>query len=196
MPASPEAWRCFVAVPAPADLRAALEKLVAAWRREPDVPDLRWTDPDGWHVTLAFLGQTDADAVPDLTSRLAAAASVLAPFRAATSELGAFPRPGAAQSVWLGIEDREGRLGDLAAAVQAAVLDPEARRPLRAHLTLGRSRDRRGEPLGTWLAGRSVPRAEIPVTDAILYRSHLGTGPARYEELARAPLRGAGSARG
>jgi 2'-5' RNA ligase len=196
MPASPEAWRCFVAVPAPPDLRVALEGAVAGWRREAGAPDLRWTDPEGWHLTLAFLGQTDADRIPALAATLDEVIAPFAPLTVSTSRLGAFPRPGAAQSAWLGIEDPEGRLRDVAAAVQAAVLDPERRRPLRAHLTLGRSRARRGEPLGGWLEARSFPAMPIGVSEVVLYRSHLGRGPARYERLAAAALGGAGSPHG
>jgi 2'-5' RNA ligase len=196
MPASPEVWRCFVAVPAPADLRAALAATVTTWRSDPDAPDLRWTDPDGWHVTLAFLGATDPGSVPGLGDALADAVRDTPPFTLDTGRVGAFPRPGAAQRVWLGINDPDGRLGALAAEVQAAVLPPDARRPLRAHLTLGRSRARRGEPLGPWLASREFPPARIPVDDVVLYRSHLGRGPAHYQELARVPLRGARSVRG
>ncbi len=46
-------WRCFVAVPIGEDLRADLLATAEAWRGS---EDLRWTDPDTWHVTLAFLG--------------------------------------------------------------------------------------------------------------------------------------------
>ena len=183
MPASPEAWRCFIAVPVPATVRNGLAAAVAAWRREPDAPDLRWTDPDGWHVTLAFLGQTDPDHVTDLAAGLAAAVLPFEPFTVATGRTGAFPRPGAALSVWVGIDDPDHRLRDLAASVQAAVFEPEQRRPLRGHLTLGRSRARRGEPLAGWIAGHGVTPATLPVEAVVLYSSHLGRGPARYEPL-------------
>jgi 2'-5' RNA ligase len=189
MPDSPETWRCFVAVPTPPALRRSLEDVVAGWRAEPGAPDLRWTDPAGWHVTLAFLGATQPTAVRGIGDALAAPTRVPA-FRVGTGRLGAFPRPGAAQSVWLGIHDPDGRLGELAAAVQAAVLPPDRRRPLRAHLTLGRSRARRGEPLTAWLGEHLVPSARVPVEEVVLYRSHLGRGPAQYEALERIPLSG------
>jgi 2'-5' RNA ligase len=198
MPASPDTWRCFVAVPIPQTLRESLEDAVAAWRSDPSAPNLRWTDPAGWHITLAFLGATDPTAVPGLAERLAEVAARVEPFVVTTGAAGAFPRPGAAQSAWLGITDPGpgDRLAGLAEWVQAAVLPPDQRRRLWAHLTLGRSRARRGEPLGDWLAARTFPPMPIRVDELILHRSHLGRGPARYEVLARVPLGGAGSARG
>ena len=196
MPASPETWRCFVAVPVSRALQETLESTVADWRAEPGAPNLRWTDPDGWHVTLAFLGATDPAAVPGIRDQLHEAIGGTAAFVVSTGALGAFPRPGAAQSVWLGITDPGAQLSGLAWWVQGAVLPPDYRRRLRAHLTLGRSRVRRGEPLGPWLADHAFPVTPLPVGDVILYRSHLGRRPAQYEELARLPLGGAGSARG
>jgi len=199
MPASPEAWRCFVAVPAPEHLRHTLEREVAGWRAAPDAPDLRWTDPDGWHLTLAFLGATDPESVPLLREQLESAVRPFAPvvpIRVQTGRIGAFPRSGAAQSVWLGFDDPNRQLEDLARAVQVAILPSDRIRRLRAHLTLGRSRARRGEPLDSWLATLALSTVEITVDDVVLFRSHLGRGPARYTELARLPLGGAGSGRG
>ena len=200
MPDSAETWRCFVAVPVPDALRHGLTASVDGWKTEPGAPDLRWTDPDGWHVTLAFLGATDAEAVPGLGRALESVTAVLppsfSPLRLRTGALGAFPRVTAAQSVWLGIDDSKRELRDLADAVQKVVLQPEKWRRLRPHLTLGRSRIRRGEPLDGWLTGRAFPTTEFAVRDVVLFRSYLGRGPARYEELARFPLGGAGSGRG
>ena len=200
MPDSPETWRCFVAVPVHDDLRVGLATAVDRWKREPGAPNLRWTDPEGWHVTLAFLGATDPVAVPGLRRALESATAdlppPLSPIQVRTGPLGAFPRAAEAQSVWLAIEDPLRQLKDLAYAVQTACLPQEKWRRLRPHLTLGRSRVRRGEPLESWLATRTFPPTEFPVEDVVLFRSHLGRGPARYEELARLPLGGAGSGRG
>ena len=35
---------------------------------------LRWTEPDSWHLTLAFLGSVDESVLPELTGRLGRAA--------------------------------------------------------------------------------------------------------------------------
>lgn len=169
---------------------------MAAWQAEPTAPNLRWTDPDGWHVTLAFLGATRTARVPELVDALKATAPEVDPFRVRTGGVGAFPRPGAAQAIWYGIADPDGRLKGLAARVQAAVLPPGPGARFRAHLTLARSRVRRGEPLGLWLKTLDPPAGELVVDAITLYRSHLGRGSARYEVLARLPLGGAGSGHG
>jgi 2'-5' RNA ligase len=191
-----ETWRCFVAVPVGSRLRTDLKRHVRRWRAGVEGPDLRWTDPDGWHVTLAFLGSTEASAVPGLLAVLRDLAAGTTSFRVATGGVGAFPRLGAAQAIWYGVSDPDHRLRDLASRVQAAVLPTGSPARFRAHLTLARSRVRRGEPLGAWLATLEPPAGTLTVNALTLFRSHLGRGPARYEVLARLPLRGAGSGHG
>ncbi|MDP9386758.1 MAG: hypothetical protein M3Q48_02235, partial [Actinomycetota bacterium] len=46
--------RLFVAVWPPADVVDGLAALP-----RPEVPGLRWTAPEQWHVTLRFLGEVD-----------------------------------------------------------------------------------------------------------------------------------------
>ena len=169
---------------------------MARWQARQNAPDLRWSAPDGWHVTLAFLGNTDPSEVPGLVSALRDASDGLAPFRVETGGVGAFPRPGAAQAIWYGVSDPHHRFTDLAAGVQSAVLPASERARFRLHLTLARSRIRGGEPLGAWLATLDPPPGTLMVGGLTLFRSHLGRGPARYEALARLPLGGAGSDRG
>jgi 2'-5' RNA ligase len=191
-----ETWRCFVGIPVGSPLRKDLQLAVARWQAQENAPDLRWTDPDGWHVTLAFLGETDRSEVPGLVSALRDAAQGLSAFECETGGVGAFPRPGAAQAIWYGMSDPHHQLTDLAARVQAAVRPSSEPARFRPHLTLARSRVRRGAPLGSWLATLDAPSGALTVSGLTLFRSHLGRGPARYEVLARLPLSGAGSGRG
>jgi 2'-5' RNA ligase len=170
---------------------------VARWQAVEPVPDLRWSEPHGWHVTLAFLGNIDPSEVPRLVSALRDAMDGVATFRLETGGVGAFPRPGAAQAIWYGVSDPHHQLTDLAAGVQSAVLPSSDRARFRPHLTLARSRVRGGEPLGAWLATLDPPSGTLTVSGLTLFRSHLGGGGlARYEALARLPLGGAGSGHG
>jgi 2'-5' RNA ligase len=179
-----ERWRCFVAVPIGESLRAGLRAAVDPWREDPALTSMRWTAPEGWHLTLAFLGAIDAESVPELVERLETVAAAHPPSRSATGGLGAFPTPARARVAWYGVEDGERRLARLASAVAVALaLDVDGSRPLRPHLTLARAR-RQPVDLRPWLASASAP-AGVLVTDRIeLMRSHTGRGPARYETLA------------
>lgn len=168
---------------------------MARWRTDPVASDLRWTDPDGWHVTLAFLGAIEPARVPQLIEAAEGVARSSGPFRVAADRVGAFPRPAAAQTVWLGFRDVDGRLAALARAIQDAVLMGVPGGTFRAHLTLARSQVRGGQPLGAWLSSVELPTGTLTVRAVTVYRSHLGRGAPRYEALARMPLGGAGSGR-
>jgi RNA 2',3'-cyclic 3'-phosphodiesterase len=55
-----------VAVNAPAVAVRELADAVAPLRRLAGAERLRWTGVEGWHLTLAFLGEVPADEVPAL----------------------------------------------------------------------------------------------------------------------------------
>ena len=181
-----ERWRCFVAVPIGDALRDDLRVAVDAWRDRADLAGLRWTDPDGWHVTLAFLGATEPASVPAVAKRLSSVAEGHEATSSTTGGLGGFPTPARARVAWYGIDDGEGRLARLAADV-AAALGLDAPRQLRPHLTLARAR-RQPVDLRPWLASASAPEGTLVMDGIRLMRSHTGNGPARYETLAAMKL--------
>ena len=180
-------WRCFLAVPIPESLRASLTDAVATMRTDPRIEvEWRFADPGGWHVTLAFLGATQAGAVGPLVDNVAASLRELEPFDVATGGLGGFPSSRHARVLWYGVSDPDRRLRELAQVVQSAAgLDDGA--PFRPHITLARARDRRGADAAE-LMDAQIPAGSVVVEGVTLFRSHLGRGPARYEILAEVPL--------
>jgi 2'-5' RNA ligase len=143
----------------------------------------RPTPPDNWHLTLRFLGSTDAlqrDRVLEFLDEHL----IVEPFTLGFTRPGAFPKPSRATVLWLGV----GRgSDDLKAAAdvceQAAVsvgFDPEDR-PFHPHLTLSRIRPPVSvegliEQVDTFPLKMNVDRVT-------LYRSHLGREGASYETL-------------
>lgn len=179
-------WRCFVAIPIGAELHAAVEERVQVLRSLPGADAWRWTDAEAWHVTLAFLGATPPASVPRLAAALEDVARAHVGFGLDAGGLGAFPSRSRARVLWYGVADPDGRLRGLAGAVRTAVGLPEDDR-FRGHLTLARARDRFGAEAASLLDVAS-PASRLDVDRLVLYRSHLGRGPARYEALATAPL--------
>lgn len=178
-----ERWRCFVAVPIGDALRDALAAATSAWSSELQASDLRWTDPAGWHVTLAFLGDVEARQVQAIAARLPALVSSQLSIELIPEGLVAWPRQDEARMAWCRFRPESG-LGEVHNRV-AGALGVTERRRFRPHVTLARVRGGRS----TRLTG--PPAVRLPVTAAervVLFRSHLDPAGTTYEPLATVPL--------
>jgi len=197
--------RIFVALEPASDFAEAL----SAWVRPlaDRIPRLRLVPPASMHLTLAFLGELDAECaigVVQATHRALARASEIEPavmsLRLSAGRLVALPSPRRASV--LAVEVREGARES---AILAARLEDEferagaagdsryrtrERRPFRAHLTLARIS---GIParLAQAELGQPGPRPGFtaPVDSLTVFSSTLGPGGARYEALERIALR-------
>jgi len=178
-------WRCFVAVPLGGAQRASLHASLVSSRERADLADLRWTDSDGWHVTLAFLGPVEPDSVTGLIELLTSVGNQPG-MSVRTAGFGAFPTPAFARVAWYGVEDADGRLAGLASDV-ARALSLRVTQPFRAHVTMARAPGRPVD-LRSWLASASAPEGVLEVDRIALMRSHVGGGPGRYETLTTIPL--------
>jgi 2'-5' RNA ligase len=190
--AAPRAARLFVALDLPAQTRAALVEWQARALRGRD--DLRAVAPDALHVTLAFLGHRPVSDIEPITATVERAVETLAPARLAAVEARAVPRR-RPRLFALDLADPDARAGAIQAAVSEALArgsfyEPE-RRSFWPHVTVARvpraapvgRTDRRTAPLTI-----APPPDEFSAREVVLYRSHLGRGPARYEALARFTL--------
>ena len=201
----PEA-RLFVAVPLPAATCTAVTAVVDRVRERLAAADadaatrggapggrVRWVRMDGLHLTLRFLGGTAEEHLAALSRAVDAAAAGSAAFEVAIDGAGAFPSPARPRSLWLAIVAGGDALTDLAVRIDEAVVAegwPHDDRSFRAHLTLARTDGVRAGPLAAReLADAASGLNERFLADRIvLFRSHLGGGPARYEPLHEAAL--------
>lgn len=182
-----ERWRCFVAIPIGDALRAALVVASRPWRAELADADMRWMDPASWHVTLAFLGDVDADRVPRLADELPELVAQHAAVELVPEGIVAWPRGEETRMVWCRFRPESG-IAELHNRV-AGALGVTERRRFRPHVTLARVRGGRTIQLGHERV--DTVSSVLPTTSAdevTLYRSHLDPAGTTYEALARAPL--------
>ena len=154
---------------------------------------LRWTDPDQFHVTLAFLPEVPERAVEPLTDALATAARERRRFALNLAGGGTFPSPYAARVLFVRAQDEPGHLPPLARAARAAANQagaaPDGGR-FQGHVTIARF----GRPTEAtkWLRVLDTYQGPGWVVDEIqLIASHLGQGRGRrprYERIAQLPL--------
>ena len=196
--------RLFFAVPLPDDVREGIRPVRDAVQAA--VGDgharIRWVRIESLHLTLRFLGPTSLDLAPELGRAADVVAGAVAPFPITIAGAGAFPGDGRPRTLWLGIEEGQSGLARLAAGLAGIRIpgdDAPARlddRPFSAHLTLARTDGLRlagdaARALGDAAAGRSW---SFQADRVVLYRSHLGDGPAWYEPIHESGL-GAGPGR-
>ncbi|MEU6817185.1 RNA 2',3'-cyclic phosphodiesterase [Streptomyces sp. NPDC046860] len=133
--------RLFAAVLPPPEAVRELGREVRALRGRAGADALRWTEPDGWHFTLAFYGEVPEERVPELERRLERAAGRGEPFPLAVTGGGTFGR---GRALWAGASGDLTALERLAGRAQAAGrragVDGEEHRHYRAHLTLARGK--------------------------------------------------------
>lgn len=179
--------RLFVAVPVTDQARDAVLDAVAGLR---DDDRLAWTRPDGWHVTLAFVGEVEDPGAVDRAMRAGVATAGVDRLELTTGRAVTLARRGA---LALDLADEPvGAVERLGAGVQDALLEAGfevARRRVRPHLTLGRARGRRPVPADV-LDAVDVPPVTWVATHVEVVESVLGDGPATYRAVASVPLGG------
>jgi 2'-5' RNA ligase len=102
---------------------------------------IRWTPSNRWHVTLAFLGDVDAQQVVSICRVAEEAARQVDPFFWNIRTIGSFPNPNRPQVIWLGIDDFDQGMSklhqELNRVLEPIGFPPEGR-PFRPHVTVGR----------------------------------------------------------
>ncbi|QMU79480.1 RNA 2',3'-cyclic phosphodiesterase [Streptacidiphilus sp. PB12-B1b] len=191
--------KLFVALVPPSEAVEELAAVVRPLHSLPQAAPLRWTGLPSWHLTLAFLGQVDAEQLPPLEAGLAAVAAAQPAFALRLGGAGHFGD----RALWAGVHGDTAAIGRLAGAsadaARQAGLGVDDGHGFTAHLTLARSSTPRsagrhaGRPggpdlrlLAAALTGfRGLP---WPADTLRLMRSHQGAGPSPYETVAAWPL--------
>jgi 2'-5' RNA ligase len=190
-----ERVRSFFAVALPEEAREAAAQLAGRLRQKERGEGVRWVRPGSYHLTLRFLGNVASEAIPGLAECVTEQIAPAAPFAMRLGAPLVFPSPRQPRVIALAVEP-ESTLASLAAGVergvQAAGFKAERRR-FRAHLTLGRVRNRRFPSLE---GEGAVDCPAFPVDEIVLYKSDLQRTGAVYTALERIELRGRGTEAG
>ncbi|MGW2058943.1 RNA 2',3'-cyclic phosphodiesterase [Streptomyces sp. NPDC001840] len=132
--------RLFTAVLPPAEAAQELARALGRVRGMAGGDALRWAGRDGWHFTLAFMGEVEDRVLPELTVRLERAARRTEPFPLRLHGGGQF----GGQVLWAGAAGGIDALHLLAERAEAAAhragVPMDRHRRYRPHLTVARSR--------------------------------------------------------
>src|SRR2546426_8081869 len=95
--------RTFIALELRESLKQYLGEIIDRLARE--LPSLRWVDPAGIHLTLAFLGELNGAQLSEATATAEIAAQQVSLFSYHLSHLGTFGSARQPSVVWVGIDE-------------------------------------------------------------------------------------------
>ncbi len=139
--------RTFIALELNEALQRFLGEIIGHVSQE--LPDLRWVDPSGIHLTLAFLGELTDEQLDSVLAATQVAARQAVPFKYCLKGLGIFGSPHQPRVIWMGIEDLpSGQIYGSPLQQLHRVLTKELelhgfeveKRPFSPHLTLARNK--------------------------------------------------------
>jgi len=136
----PKKLRLFVAIPVPEEARMEMARVQKELRPLVEAKDIRWVDPEQFHLTLKFLGNVAEDALETVKNSLGEACAGIRPFPLHAEGIGFFPNARSPRVIWTGIKATEA-LADLQNRVEKALtslVENEATEDFHAHVTLGR----------------------------------------------------------
>lgn len=154
------------------------------------LPGIRWVNPAGIHLTLAFLGELTDGQLAGVMHAVENVAHQASSFSYRLSRLGTFGSPRQPRVVWMGIDEPGGALSHLHRMLNRE-LDRRGfevdKRPFSPHLTLARIRDPLPsdelQQLQTILTGKQegiVSSTQYKVQYVNVMKSELSREGARY----------------
>ena len=185
--------RTFIALELDTAQQRFLENIIRQGKHL--LPDLRWVDPTGIHLTLAFLGELDDGQLAQARESAEYAAGISHPFTYRLSGLGTFGPPRQPRVLWMGISEPTGMLH---VVHQALALTLEQRgfavekRSFSPHLTLARIKapltPEQIQILQQLLSRYQFESPAYRVTHLYVMKSELARAGARYTCLQASPF--------
>jgi 2'-5' RNA ligase len=184
-----ETIRAFLALEIPDRIR---EKLASAQNDlRAELPRARWTRPQGWHLTLKFLGEVERSILAELGVELAPRVRGIGAVLVKLGRTGFFPSSMRPRVAWVG-GTVEGAERVVAAVEEAAEIAgfPRDRRPWSVHLTQARLKAQWPKAaIDRFLEwGDDLDFEAFECREVVLFSSDLQPGGAVYTALERFPL--------
>lgn len=152
------------------------------------VAGARWQREDQLHLTLAFLGDVEAQQLPDI--REAARNLAVEPFDLTVSGVGCFGHPDHPKNLWAGVQPME-KLAELHDALNQRLAScgfVQEKRTFRPHITLSRFKKESGSVRELLREYQSVHAGTFSVDRLALFESVRGEQGSVYRIIESFPL--------
>lgn len=179
--------RTFIAIELPANITDQLGDIARQLRRSN--VHAGWIKPDNYHLTLKFLGETDATLVPHLAKQLEQFCAQHNAFAANLDGLGFFPSPKQPRILYAAIKEPQpfsALAQDLECLLELSGYAPEQR--FHPHITLARIKSNNNLERLRQLMDDIPLRQAFTVNAVSLFGSILHSDGVRYHVLQRGLL--------
>lgn len=187
-----EAWRIFIAIELPVDIRRKLKTHIDHLRHSLPGSHASWGCEENLHLTLKFLGDIPVEKVETLSQATQRAASDSSSFELTIAGCGAFPPSGQPRVLWIGIGDLSGKLADLHTVLEEECAQAgfaREQRSFQPHLTIARLRRPQGaRQLATLHKEIGFESETVEVSELTVVRSELRNEGPRHTVIARHAL--------
>lgn len=201
--------RAFVSIELPEPLKAEAARLQERLQTGGSGPgqavrqNIKWTGPDGLHLTLKFLGEIEIARVPAVVEVLGGVAAETPTLALEVRGLGGFPSLRTPRVIWIGVSGPNRSMASLRRlhalledALEGGGFSREPR-PFAPHVTLGRARPGGRPLLGPDVmglgGGHAVTLGRFEAREVLLMKSDLRPTGAVYTRVCTAPLTGSHS---
>jgi 2'-5' RNA ligase len=184
--------RTFLAIDLPDQIKAELDKIQK--RLKPKIEGVRWTRPEGIHLTLKFFGWVLGEDCANISNTVKTAIKGVKPFTLELGTIGAFPGPTRPRVIWIGLGGQSEALIDLQMNLDRIFEQigfPPEDRTFQPHLTLGRIKVP-GTAVGfakVLEEGRDYKAGSFRCEGLTLFRSDLRPDGAIYTKLEEYPFK-------
>ncbi|MFC4321136.1 RNA 2',3'-cyclic phosphodiesterase [Litchfieldia salsa] len=176
----------FLAVPIPGHIR----EMLSDWcnRLKDQFPFKSWVHPEDFHLTLAFLGQTEEVILERIQEEMQIISDQTNTFDLTMNGIGIFGREEAPRIFWAGVEGSE-ELNALQKKVHSVCTEigfSLDNRPYNPHITLARRWKGQEDykKLQIDLFNQSQENTSFRCEEIVLYQTHLKRTP-KYEKISR-----------
>jgi RNA 2',3'-cyclic 3'-phosphodiesterase len=168
--------RLFIALPISETVKQELQTVQDTLKTHLPHPEIGWTTPEQWHLTLVFLGMTPVEKLGPIQQAMKRAIKGLGPLTLSTAGLGTFPSFQRPSVLWLGLSGETNKLQHLHDALnqQLSGLFESEERSFKAHITLARIKQfGLGKEVRKAFADTPSTPQEWQVNEVRLYSSQL-----------------------
>lgn len=131
--------RTFIAINITNEIKERLNKVQTQLKKVE--ADVKWTNPEGMHITLKFLGNVVIGQLESIYQMVLEATSELNPFLLSLTSVGTFPNLSSPKVIWVGVDKGKEECVKLAKRIDENLLRlgfPVEQKAFVPHLTLGR----------------------------------------------------------